>query len=116
MITFPNDESKRKFKQLRNETKKKQIAIEKLKLYDNELGNSNDSKRMFQVFNKFCGKKKTISSKLEANDLNNFFVTIVPQLSKKLGISNILIQSLAIAILLFSFPLTLTKWQKSLRI
>ena len=53
MISFSNDKSKRKFKQLRNETKK-QIAIEQRKFYDNELGNSNDSKRMFQVFNKFC--------------------------------------------------------------
>ena len=63
MKTFPNDESKRKFKQLRNEIKQ-QIAIEKRKFYDNELVNSKDSKRMFQVFNKFCGKKKTSSNKL----------------------------------------------------
>ena len=73
MITFPNDESKRKLKQLRNETKQ-QIAIEKRKFYDNELVYSEISKRMFQVFNKFCGKKKTSSNKLEANDLNNFFL------------------------------------------
>ena len=66
MITFPNNETKRKFKQLRNETKK-QIAIEKRKFYDNELGNSNDSERMFHVFNKFCGKKKISSNKLEVN-------------------------------------------------
>ena len=49
MITFPIDESKRKFKQLRNETKK-QIAIEKRKFYDNELGNSNDSKKNVSSF------------------------------------------------------------------
>ena len=82
MITFPNDESKRKFEQLRNEKKNK--LIEKRKFYDKELGNSNDSKRMFQVFNKFCGKKKTSSNKLEVNDLNNFFDVTGPQLSKKI--------------------------------
>ena len=36
----------------------KQIAIEKRKFYDNELGNFNDSKRVFQKFKKFCGKKE----------------------------------------------------------
>ena len=66
---------------------------------------------MVQVFIKFCGKEKTSSKKLEANDLNNYFVTIGPQPSKKLAISNMLIESLAIARILFSFPLTLTKWQ-----
>ena len=114
MITFPSDEFKRKFKQLRDETKK-QIAIEKRKIYDNELINSNDSKNIVLVFNKFCGKKKTSSNKLEMDDLNNFFVTIGPQLSKKLGTSNVLIESLTIARLLFSIPLTLTKWQKLLK-
>ena len=39
---------------------------------------------MFQVFNKFCGKKKSNSCKLEVNDMNKFFATIGPTLSKKL--------------------------------
>ena len=59
MITFPIDESKRKFKQLRNETKK-QIAIEKRKFYDNELGNSNDSKKCFKFFISFVEKRKLV--------------------------------------------------------
>ena len=56
MVTLPNDETKAKFKKLRNEAKKLNMT-EKRKFYDNQLGSCNDSKKMLQAFNKFCGKK-----------------------------------------------------------
>ena len=81
MVTLPNDELKAKFKNLRNEAKKL-IMTGKRKFYDNQLGSCNDSKKMFQVFNNFCGKKKSNTCSLEVNDMNKFFATIGPKLAK----------------------------------
>ena len=80
MVTLPNDETEAKFKKLRNEAKKLSMT-EKRKFYDNQLGSCNDSKKIFQVFNKFCGKEIQFV-KLEVNDMNKFFATIGPTLSK----------------------------------
>ena len=81
MVTLPNDETKPKFKKLRNEAKKL-IMTEKRKFYDNQLGSCYDSEKIFQVFNNFCGKKKSNFCKLEVNEMNIFFATIGPTLSK----------------------------------
>ena len=115
MATLPNDKTKEKFKKLRNESKKL-IMTEKRNFYDNQLGICNDSKKMFQVFKKFCGKKKSNSCKLEVNDMNKFFATIGPQLSIKFVEFkyNDKISRNSDTFLFFS--LKLMKWRRSLRI
>ena len=60
MVTHPNDETKAKFKKLRNEAKKL-IMTEKRKFYDNQLGNCNDSKKKYFKFSiTFVGKRNPI--------------------------------------------------------
>ena len=55
MVTLSNNETKAKFKKLRNEAKKL-IMTEKRKLYDNQLGSCNDSKKCFKFSINFVEK------------------------------------------------------------
>ena len=71
--------------------------------------------KMFQVFNKLCGKKKSNSCKLEVNDMNKFFATIGPTFQKNSWSLNKMIKFHETLILLFSFPLMLMKGRRLLR-